>query len=259
MTNVSFKNGLLHYHKIGNGENILLAFHGFGQDGGVFKDWGKSLNNYTIYAFDLFHHGKSKRASQPLSKAEWKEILTQFLEKEGINEFSLFGFSLGGRFAIASCLAYPEQVKQLYLAAPDGIFLTIWFKLATTPVLRLIFKYLMTEPNALEKWISVAQKTRIVNQYVIDFVKKELGEAKNRKKVYDSWNDFKALGYSKKDLTSNFKSLSLKRTLILGDRDYVIKPTSILPIIHNMERFSIERLPLKHHQLLKESIKFIVN
>ncbi len=255
MTKVVRATGQLKYSKFGRGSEILLAFHGFGQNKKNFEQWGEVLGDqYMIYAFDLFYHGESERTYGRLTKEEWADYLQDFLVRENIHSFSCLGFSLGGRFAIATSLQVPDQVIELILIAPDGIFLTVWFKLATTPILRNIFKYVMLNPDKLESLIQFHEKTRIGNQYVADFVRKEMGSSENRRRVYLSWNHFKSLGFRRKELIQKFRSSSFKRRIILGSKDHIIKPGGILPIIEKMEGFQVDILERKHHQLMDPEV-----
>ena len=259
MTNIQTENGQLHYTRHPGGDKVLLAFHGFGQDNSIFDDWIDVISKeYTVYAFDLFYHGKSTRMYEKLTKVEWKKYLKAFLEKEQINDFSILGFSLGGRFAIASTLSFPSRVNELILIAPDGVFLTIWFKFVTNPFIRWIFKYLILNPNKLDSLMEFNDRYQIVSPYVGDFVRKEMGDSENRKRVYISWNYFKTLGYSKKELKEYFNQFDFKRKLIIGSKDHIIKPNQILPIIRKMGDFQIEILPKKHHQLIKPDVAELI-
>ena len=204
---------------------------------GSFLDGDK----YTFYSFDLFYYGDSYRPYRPLSKQEWKNFVDKFLKQEPqIDEFSIIGYSLGGRFAIATALAFKEKVEQLFLIAPDGIFLSVWYKMATTPGLQLIFKYYILHPDKLEKLIKFNERLRIITKYIADFARKEMGSPENRKRVYLSWNYFKTLGYSKRSLYRKFQHASFERTLYLGSKDYVIIPNKILPFIQKMSKFESE-------------------
>ena len=83
---------MLYYQKFGNGKQIMLAFHGFGQESSVYKCLADVLTEYTFYAFDLFFHGKSQWdfPENYLRSQRWKELLQDFLDKENIQKFSLF-------------------------------------------------------------------------------------------------------------------------------------------------------------------------
>jgi len=252
---VSRPNGKLHYEIFGDGPINLLAFHGFGQDRQVFSSWSKKLKDqYRIFAFDVFYHGDSTRTKKPLSKREWKEWLHDFLIKEQIDSYGTLGYSLGGRFAIASSLAFPDKVREINFVAPDGIFLTPWFKLATSPGLRSIFKYLMMHPDRLEQLLNINDGSKVVNKYVADFARKEMGDPANRQKVYFAWNHFKPLGYAEKELINGFNAIKAQKQIVVGDHDHIITPKGILPIIEKMNGFNVHRLPLKHHQLIKPEV-----
>ena len=89
----------LHYHKFGHGPAILLAFHGIGQDGvSCFKSFADHLGDrYTIYAFDLYFHGKSIQPSnadfflnnEVITKETWTKLIRDFLLKENISRFDV--------------------------------------------------------------------------------------------------------------------------------------------------------------------------
>lgn len=252
--------GHLSYKKIGTGPRVLFAFHGFGQDKSIFDSWEAALSEtYTIYACDLFYHGESTRPLNKLSKEEWKTFISQVMEKNGITSFSLLGYSLGGRFAISTALSFPQRTEELFLIAPDGIFLSIWFKLATTPGIKLLFKYFMLNPDKLEKWLQFNEKVKVVNKYIADFVRKEMGTPENRKRVYISWNYFKSLGYKRSTLIAKFKQYQFRRRIIIGSKDYVITPKGILPIIDKMTKFEVHILEKKHHQLLGEDVANLIS
>jgi len=248
----------LAYSKHGNKEEIICLFHGFGQDRHIFNSWLPELTKkYTVYAFDLFYHGESTRKYGALSKKEWKENFDEFLIENNIDKFSVLGFSLGGRFATATAVTFQDRLDHLYLLAPDAIYLTPWFHAATFPGLKMIFKYYMLRPKRMERLILRSVKFGIVSKYIAEFVKRELSDAENQKRVYISWNHFKPLGYSHRQLRKHLKGSSFKKTLIIGSKDFVIPPRKILPILKGCD-FKEIILEKKHHQLVKEDVVVFV-
>src|SRR6185437_13009699 len=96
---------LLHYRQYGKGSSALLCFHGYGQDHDVYRELEALYGNkYTIYSFYLFYHGQSfwHNKKQPIEKEDWSAIIHQFLALEHIDHFSLVGYSMGSRFALAT-------------------------------------------------------------------------------------------------------------------------------------------------------------
>ena len=122
---------VLHFVKAGNGKHPLLVFHGFGQDHTLYVPLLRTLSpQYTLYIIDLFFHGKSEwnADERPLEKEIWKEIINVILQEQHITSFSVLGYSLGGKFALATLEAFPERVEKIFLLAPDGITVGMWMR-----------------------------------------------------------------------------------------------------------------------------------
>jgi pimeloyl-ACP methyl ester carboxylesterase len=176
-----------------------------------------------------------------------------FLTSEKIDRFSVLGFSLGARFAICSAIELGQRCDHLFLVAPDAVYKTPWFRLATSFGCRWVFKYFMFHPAQMDTLIKLAVKFRLVSRYMGDFVEKELGKADNRKRVYISWNHFKPLGYSKARLQKAFSQAPYQLTIILGKKDIVIPPEKVLPILHGCD-FHLILLDKKHHQMVRAEV-----
>ena len=251
---IPMSNYKLSYSKHGNRQEVLFLFHGVGQDRFVFDTWLPALTKcYTVYTLDLFYHGESMRKYGPLSQQEWRENFSEILKENEIEGFSVLGFSLGGRFAIATAFEFEDQINQLCLIAPDAVYRTPWFRMATSPGIKWVFKYYMLHPNKLGLLIQSALKLKLVSKYMADFVQRALGVPENRKRVYISWNHFKPLGYSHRQLRKHFKNAKFYKTLILGSKDIVIPPKRILPILKDCG-FDVKILDKKHHQLVKVDV-----
>ena len=112
----------LHYDRLGQGPRILLAFHGAGQTGQeCFQSFADHLGSYyTVYAFDLFFHGQSLGLygtdnfsdRDVVDKHSWELFIQTFLDEKQIDQFDVAGFSLGGRFALATteCFCGTESI-----------------------------------------------------------------------------------------------------------------------------------------------------
>ncbi|MBC7893637.1 MAG: alpha/beta hydrolase, partial [Sphingobacteriaceae bacterium] len=112
----------LRYRSFGSGPRTLLAFHGMGQSGAAFSSLGTVLGDtFTTYAFDLFFHGESSGLNEPLSKPFWAELLRRFLAEKKVERFSVAGFSLGGRLALATLETLYDRIDEVILVAPDGL------------------------------------------------------------------------------------------------------------------------------------------
>ena len=85
-----------------------------------------------------------------------------------------------------------------------------------------------------------------------------MGDLENRERVYRSWNHFKSLGYSHAELVHRLNQSTFSKKLIIGEKDQIIQPQGILPIVKKIEGIEIHRLPLKHHQLIKPEIADLI-
>lgn len=239
-----FNNSVLHYTTLGNGPKNLLMFHGFGQDNSSFRALSGVLSNeYTAYVFDLYFHGQSTwgHGEKPVEKAHWKSTLNEFLKSNQIETFSVAGFSLGGKFALATVEAFPERTKGIILLAPDGIKTSFWYSLATYPLLfRKIFRSMIDHPDRFYAVLKMLHAWNLVDKGVLKFAEFQMNSEEKRKRVYYSWVVFRRLRFNLDEVASLINKHKIQITIIVGQFDKVIQPK-------NMERF-LSRL---HHYVFE--------
>ena len=96
----------LEYYTYGTGKTPLLAFHGFGRHAKDYKAFETLFGEkYTIYAFNLFHHGVSEYPEERISqdtftKHEFKQLFAKFFSENKIEKTAIMGYSLGGKIAL---------------------------------------------------------------------------------------------------------------------------------------------------------------
>lgn len=99
-------------------EKTVVLLHGFT---GSAKTWNQIVaafeEKYRVMAIDLIGHGltDSPKDVSHYTMAEQVELLHDFFMQRGLQSFTLVGYSMGGRVAIAYALKYPETVEQLVL------------------------------------------------------------------------------------------------------------------------------------------------
>jgi pimeloyl-ACP methyl ester carboxylesterase len=129
----------------------LVLIHGTGASLHTWKGWVTELgSDFRIISLDLPAYGLTGpniTNSYPISY--YIEIVKELLVKRGVKKCYMAGNSLGGSVAWQFALKYPKMISKLILvdaagypmAAPKSI--PIGFRLARTPILRDIFKYVM--------------------------------------------------------------------------------------------------------------------
>ena len=236
----------LSYVKTGN--RPLLMFHGYGQDGSVFKH----IEGYSV---DLFFHGKSvwPKGEEPLEKGEWKELIQELLTQNNIDKFSLLGFSMGGKFALATLEAFPDRVDEIILLAPDGIKTSTWYSLATYPIaFRKFFKSMVSNHTRFLKIATASKKLGLIDKGVLRFVQTQMDSEEKRKRVYYSWVVFRHLKFDIDKIKDLIIKNNIKLRLLVGRHDKIIKAK-------NMTRLTskIEILDAGHNDLISKATDYL--
>lgn len=251
----------LHYKKTGSGSQALLLFHGFGQDHTVFNALTESLSQaYTLYIFDLFFHGKSdwNQEEQPLEKKFFKEIMHHFFLQNNLNACSVLGFSMGGKFALATAEAFPECVKEIFLLAPDGIKTSMWYWLATYPVaLRNLFKGMIKKPNRFKTIATFAFRTGLIDRSILRFVELQMNTEEKRNRVYHAWVVFRHLTFDMGKIAGIVNKNDIRLVLILGKFDKVITAKNMNGLLRYVNHYQLEISDTGHHGVIEASIKIL--
>jgi len=253
---LEYKKSILHYKKAGYGPKILLAFHGFGQDHHAFDILTEEIKeHYTVYAFDLYFHGKSewRYGEQPLEKAVLTEIISAFLNNNSIKTFSLAGFSLGCRFVLALLEKFSDNVDKIFLLAPDGIRTSFWFTLSTYPLLlRKFFKSTVHHPARFKVIVNTLYKIRLMDKGLLKFVEHQMSTTEKRRRVYYSWVVFRHLKFNAKSLITLINVNKVPVTIVVGVHDRVITASSIKQFTKHLHKVDFNLLQSGHTVLLRD-------
>lgn len=253
---ITYQNSTLFYRKTGTGANALLVFHGFGQNHEAFEAMAGALGDaYTVYAFDLYFHGKSKWGydEQPLEKSFLKEVIGKFLSQNNLDRFAIAGFSLGARFAMAITEEFPSKVDHLFLLAPDGIRSSFWFTMSTYPVaLRKVFKSMIRHPGRFKVIVNTLHELRMMNKGLLKFAEHQMNTVEKRRKVYFSWVVFRHLKFNRKKLVQLLNANNIPVTIVIGQQDRVITTKSVRGFIGKIHRGNLIVINTGHAAFLRD-------
>lgn len=251
----------LPYTKLGSGQNILLAFHGIGQDGpGCFAAIEKSLGLlYTIYAFDLPFHGQNSDAYfEVVSKNDWKASIQHFLEENNITRFDITGFSIGGRFALATLEAFPENIDNAFLIAPDGVSEHTMYTLATrVPPARWIYGWLMRHPGVFFPGVQVARTLQLASKSLVRFTQQVLNTPEKRQTIYRSWVAFRDLRFDIPALVKTANANQVTIYLFAGVYDSLLKPKAVRKLAELLPEKQYIELKSGHTRLVEHAAAWI--
>ncbi|WP_299756609.1 alpha/beta hydrolase [uncultured Pontibacter sp.] len=246
----------LHYRVIGQGSQVMLAFHGYGQGSSYYQPMEKALGeDYTIYAFDLFFHGQSQlhKYDMPLTKAFLSRFVERFLEKQGIQEFSLMGFSMGGKFALTLVEYMPQRIRELFLIAPDGIKTSFWYNIATYPGwLQQLFKRTVVKPEFFFKFLRMLHRYNLVHKSLLRFAHHQMDSTPKRLRVYRSWVGFRDLNFDIRKIVQLLNKHKVPVTMFLGEYDEIISPKRVAVFMDALDKGELVILKTGHSHLLQE-------
>ncbi|HEV7349128.1 alpha/beta hydrolase [Telluribacter sp.] len=258
---------MLHYHRLGHGPHVLLAFHGIGQDGiNCYQPFAEVLGDYyTLYAFDLYFHGQSRTTStddfhetSPITKAAWKQIVQEFLSDNSIDRFDVAGFSMGGRFALATLEAFPEQIGQAYLMAPDGVREHPLYGLATRLAPgRYLFRQVLEHPDKLFSAARLLEKAGLLHSSLIRFVQHMLATPAQRQTVYHSWLGFRPLRFNISVLYGTLHNNGVLVYLFMGKYDQLLRPDKVRVLSRRLPENQYIVLSCGHTQLVAKAAAYL--
>ena len=235
-------------------------FHGFGQHHGIFESWAQALgNDYTLFSFDLFFHGQSHwHSREALEKSDWKEILLMFFQQESITVFELVGFSMGGKFALATLELFPDRVKKLTLLAPDGIRTSFWYSLATYPIAtRTLFKSMILHPSRLRTLAHILRAFRLVDNGLLRFAEHQMNTEERRRRVYYSWVYFRHLKFDLDSIIRLLNDYPIPTVLVVGRHDKIITAENMRPFAAKIKGVRFEVIEAGHNDLIGKSIDML--
>ena len=251
----------LPYLVYGKGDNVMITFHGFGQDASYYQNYDKCLpGQYTLYSFYLPYHGhyKWQRSDQPVTAEELAHFFASFFSEKGIQSMSIVGYSIGARLAMILAQVFPERTRNLVLIAPDGISKNFWFYLATSNyVSRAIFKMAVKHTGSLIKISGLLSRAGLLDPSLARFANRQIGGKEDGRKVYNTWAALRKLKPSFTILAEFAARKSMQILVVLGDRDKVIPPSVILPKVKNQPGVATAVLQTGHVNLIEETGKYL--
>lgn len=214
------------YLDSGEGGELWLAFHGYGQEAEVMLHFMKTLRpNTRILSFDLPLHGDTEMVYTVLSISNISDLLGTVLRKEKAENCSLVGFSLGGKVVLKLVELAPVKINQILLIAPDGLKINPLYWLVTNTFLgKEFFELIVRFPQPLLITSKLLGKLRLMNKKVDAFVSAQLSTRAKREKVLKTWITFKKLTPNLKDVRNKIWRYQIKPTLVFGTHDRVIHP-----------------------------------
>lgn len=251
----SYKDYTISYLQEGAGENLILAFHGFGMDRFAFQDFHSLVEPHQkLVSVDLFSHGGSVSEDfSGLSKVEWKSMLLAFLTHIGHDRFSMMAYSLGGKVVLETVILFPEKVEALLLFSPDGFKRNRFYEFLSLSALgRWTYRGVIRKPEVFLNFADRLTKYKLLPFRLNKFVHFHVGDKTRRELVYDVHRVYRHFLPDLKALQCKIEKHEIYITFVFGEHDRVIQHSLAQGFIERLEDKSMSTLHLlnKGHVIL---------
>lgn len=258
---IKFGSHNLDYKVHGSGKHYLLAFHGFGQNSHIYDSFEEHLGHiYTIFSFDIFFHGDSEwhGRDNPITKNDWKEIIAILLKKHNLTAIAVCGYSMGGKFAMATLEAYPDQINQFMLIAPDGVKTSFWYSLATYPTaFRKFFRAMIAQPKYFQHLLKFSQNLGLLDKSIIKFANSQMNTRKKRRRVYLTWVMFRHLKFDLKKIGAIINQHHIPTYMVTGKYDKIITSDNMMSLLQHVTHYENIILEAGHNTLIADTAFYL--
>lgn len=115
-TTMSFREGRVHVRQVGEGPPLLLI-NGLGAHTAMWAPLERVLSGFHIIEFDLPGAGKSAVPWRPVSVPRLARLATSVLDRVGVDQADVLGYSMGGIVSQQLAADAPHRVRRLVLVA----------------------------------------------------------------------------------------------------------------------------------------------
>ena len=224
---LSYQSSQFEFLYFGHGPRAVVCLHGYGEDAGSFCFLEKHLgDDCSFIAINLPHHGNSRwNETAAFCVHDLLLVIEAAFVRAGTRpaSFILFGYSMGGRVAMAMAVAFPPRISRLCLVAPVGMKMNGWYWLSTQPIAgNALFRFTMRHPGWLMGSVKAAHRMGLVNTSIGKFLTYYIGDPRVRQELYDRWTCMRRFRPRLHRLQQHIRSYSMPVRLLYGKYDRII-------------------------------------
>jgi len=257
----NWRSSQIAYTEFGSGNTLLIAFHGYGQSGCIFKKFESALSaQYRVVSIDLPHQGKTQwNENDELTIADLEDLVRSLMRHfNESKDVSLMAFSIGGNYALGLAATCPDIVNEIWLLAADGLYTRRIFYFATKTVIgKRIFHHFIEHPKFIFSLMRLMLKTGQLDKKVYKFYRGNYDTLEKRRNVYKRWISASRMNYRSTRIIELANQHQFRIHLLYGKFDKVI-PLSRAKHFHKKVPSSSLTILEQGHDLIKtKNSKFI--
>lgn len=254
---IKYKSSEVSYQVFGNGNELLLAFPGYGKEAASLSILGDVFGNrFKVISIDLFYHGESVWEEPVLPSAtDWKHIVAAILADNGNpQKFSVFGYSIGGRVATFTAFHFTERVNLLWLAAATGIGNEGFYKFAVgTQFGNFMFSRFVTRPTV------VFAMAKLLEPTLQGFIMRKIDTFEKRNLLYKRWRVLKNFGCNTHQLQKRLNTNNTRVVLLYGKKDVVVNYKAAVKFAKRLNTPALLLPDAGHHLLDSKTLERVRN
>lgn len=195
-------------------------------------------DNYKVYTLDFSGHGGKPFPADSFSIQLFAKEVLAFLDKEGLEQVSIFGYSMGGYVAMYLAKHHPERVGK---------------------IVTLATKFHWDEATA-------AKETKMLDAAKIEEKLPAFATALHKRHAPNDWKEVLAktiemlnsMGQDNTLKPEDYTSISQPCMILLGDRDKMITLEETLQVYKTLPNAQMGMLPNTHHPIEQVNVPYLL-
>lgn len=243
----------------GHGNKTIICFHGHSLNMNYFEFVADHFVNIQVISFNIFYHGNSILKEDDLHHQNLKALMEEILIENKVKNFTVLGYSLGGKFALNMVNYFPELAQKAILIAPEGIKSSNFYNTTSRMVLlRRLYKTSIDHPNWFFNLSNILHKMKIFSPSMLKFIHLQMGEKEQRQMAYNTWAKFRYIFPNQGKLKKNFHTCNIELILLMGEKDRIIKPEIGQQFINRIGKGELRMLPITHDIFREDYLQIVV-
>lgn len=217
----------------------LLLLHGaIGASDQLVNIAEELADNYKVYTLDFSGHGGKSFPAEPLSIQVFAQEVLAFLDEEGLDKVSIFGYSMGGYVAMYLAKRHPERVDK---------------------IVTLATKFHWDEPTA-------AKETKMLDAGKIEEKLPAFAAALQKRHAPNDWKELlgktidmlNRMGQDNPLNPEDYTGMNQPCMILLGDRDKMITLEETLQVYKTLPNAQMGMLPNTHHPIEQVNVPYLL-
>ena len=246
--------GKVHYLRFGEGPELLIALHGFGDKPDLFQSMEAILTpRYTVVAPTLPWHGNSEWHKTEFDKTDFLGIVHQLLQTEGKTRCSIMGYSFGARLILAALPELRPVLQKIILLAPDGIATRGMNLALLTPMfLRHWIQTLVRNPERLLRLLKTGQRLGLVPAWLLYFASINMALPQRQQRVFGYWLGLNTFATQRKRLRRQLTQYAIPVDVYTGAQDPIIRKRALEKMVRQLPHARLMKLKTGHRIIGQE-------